>query len=192
MPEEDDTGKLFHRYKKGDPETLSLLIARLYERFKCLARQMLRGYPILRTEVETGDVLNQAMKRLLDALQTVVPESLLHFRNLAAQRIRWELIDLARKVRARGPGRVADPDTVLSQQPDRSGEPSNLAELAEFHEKVGQLPEKLLQVVNLHIYHGLSLEETARELGISLKTAARRLQKARLLLGGFIPQRYKP
>lgn len=43
---------------------------------------------------------------------------------------------------------------------------------------VHQLPEKYKQVIILRYYHGLSLDETARVLGISRSAAHHRLQKA--------------
>lgn len=43
---------------------------------------------------------------------------------------------------------------------------------------VQALPEKQREVVILRYYHGMSLEETARTLGLSRSTAFHRLQKA--------------
>jgi hypothetical protein len=57
---------------------------------------------------------------------------------------------------------------------DSSGEPSNLAEWTEFHERVEALPEAEREVVGLLWYEGVSQEEAAALLGVSLRTVKRR------------------
>ena len=56
---------------------------------------MLRDYPALRRWVETGDVLQSSLVRLMRALETLKVESPRHFLALSALQIRRELIDLA-------------------------------------------------------------------------------------------------
>jgi RNA polymerase sigma-70 factor (ECF subfamily) len=187
-PEDPDhTGRLFDRYRAGDPDGLNRLLGHVYDRFGHLARQMLRRYPALRPHVETGDVLNQGMARLLDALRTVKPESLTHFLRLGAVQLRRELVDLARRFLGRAPGPADDPAAVLDRQPDPGGEPPTLAAWAEFHVKVGRLRDELRAVVDLHFYQGLTLEEVARQLGVSERTVKRRWRDAKLALGGMDP-----
>ena len=51
-----------------------------------------------------------------------------------------------------------------------------------FHEKVDELPEELRETFNLIYYEGLSQEESASVLGLSVSTVKRRWQEARIKL----------
>src|SRR3954469_15290100 len=84
------------RMRAGDREAREELLRALGHWLENLARRMLRGYPQVRRWAETGDVLQNALLRLLRALEVVRPESTRDFFNLAAVQIRRELIDLAR------------------------------------------------------------------------------------------------
>src|ERR1700722_6951882 len=83
--------------RAGDEQGRTKLLDHACERLRKLCRRMLRGYPLVRRWEQTDDVLQNAMLRLYRALLDVHPESLRHFYNLAAQQIRRELLDLARK-----------------------------------------------------------------------------------------------
>jgi RNA polymerase sigma-70 factor (ECF subfamily) len=65
-------------------------------RLERLARKMLRRFPGVHRWAETGDVLQNALLRLLRALQEVRPESVRGFFGLVAEQMRRELLDLAR------------------------------------------------------------------------------------------------
>jgi RNA polymerase sigma factor (sigma-70 family) len=179
-PNPDEIRRLFDQYRADDKAALCRLIERTYPRCYAIARRMLAEYPRVRSEVDTGDVLHRGIEKLLKALGTFVPESLTHFYRFAAQHFRWDLLDLARKVQARD--MATDPDAVLGQEPDRGGEPSHLAQWTEFQEGIDRLPEDLRAVVDLRFYQLLKLEEVARGLGISVRTAKRRWRQAVELL----------
>src|SRR5262249_56346137 len=76
------------------------------------ARRMLRRFPAVHRWEQTDDVLQNAQLRLLRALQAVTPDSTRAFFGLAAEQIRRELLDLARRY-ARGPkGSPGNPQTL--------------------------------------------------------------------------------
>ena len=60
--------------------------------------------------------------------------------------------------------------------------PATLDGWTEFHAQVEALPEDERQAVGLLYYQGLSQEEAAAVLGVSVRTVKRRWQSARLLL----------
>src|SRR5947209_2507699 len=94
------------RLKAGDESARQELFRHCGARLQRLAHKMLRGYPGVRRWEETGDVLQNALVRLLRALDNVSPESPRHFLNLASGLIRQELIDLHRHYYGpQGPGR---------------------------------------------------------------------------------------
>ena len=60
--------------------------------------------------VDTTDLANEASLKLFEALADVHPETVPDFFRLAAQRMRWLLLDLARRVdRAAGAHRGTSP-----------------------------------------------------------------------------------
>src|SRR5262245_58462269 len=92
---------LLDRSLAGDRSAREALAQRVYHRLEQLARQMLRRFPAVRFHEETGDVLNAAMVRFLRALDDITLRDAHHFYALAAEQIRRELLDLARRYRVR-------------------------------------------------------------------------------------------
>ncbi len=187
-----ETTDLLHRLRSGDEEARGDLIGHACGRLRCLASRMLRGYPGVRRWEQTDDVLQGALMRLSNALQTERPENSLHFRRLAALQIRRELLDLVDRHlgpnrhgahhHTDGRGAADDPDGALARQPGRACEPSSPAEWAEFLERVRALPEEEQDVFGLLWVDGLTQEQAAVVLQVSLRTLKRRWQSARLRL----------
>src|SRR5690349_11818750 len=85
------------RWQGGDAGAADELLRAVARQMERMTRKMLRHYPAIRSWVETGDVLQGSIMRLLNTLQRILPESTRHFNNLAALHIRRELLDLARR-----------------------------------------------------------------------------------------------
>jgi RNA polymerase sigma factor (sigma-70 family) len=175
---------LVDRIRAGDRRAADDLINRSAERLEALSRKMLRDYPVVRRWEQTGDVLQNALQRLLNTLRQVRPDSVSGFFQLAARSVRQELLDLAR--RYTGPlSQAAHHDSL----PDgSSGFPlnhlaapadvRNLERWAAFHEAVGRLPDADRELIELGFYQGLSKEEIARLLGVDERTIRRRWRGA--------------
>jgi RNA polymerase sigma-70 factor (ECF subfamily) len=185
--------RLVGRARSGDAQALNDLIGRACRRLEDLTRRMLRRFPLVRRWEQTDDVLQNALIRLHRALTAQRVESVQHFFCLAAKQIRWELLDLAKhhfgslgqgaKHHTDGGGRAAD-DTggPLARQPDADGEPVSLEEWTGFHEQASRLPEEEREVFDLLWYQGLTQEDAAQILGVTVRTVKRRWQRARVLL----------
>jgi RNA polymerase sigma factor (sigma-70 family) len=166
------------------------LITLASERLVKLTRTMLRNYPRLRRWEQTDDVYQNAVFRLHRSLAEVSPESVRDFFALAATQIRRSLIDLARH--HFGPaGLGANYDshrqhTSTSSAPEHSGaateRPETLEAWAAFHEAAELLPRDEREVFDLVWYQGLSQQDIARLLEISVRTVKRRWHSARILL----------
>jgi RNA polymerase sigma-70 factor (ECF subfamily) len=151
---------------------------------------MLGDFQRVRRWAETGDVLQNAMIRLLAALRDVKPQTPRDFLALATLQIRRELIDMARKyygpqgiganqdsaapVGAAGPG--------AADQADLSLEPCSLAQWSDLHRNIETLPEEEREIVGLLFYQGLSQAEVADLLNVSVRTVQRRWHTALLKL----------
>ena len=190
MPVGSDTQLqgLIELAKTGDPRAKSLLLDHACERLLKLTRKMFRGYPGLRRWEATDDVFQNSLVRLHRALAEVDLESVRHFFNLAGVQIRRELLDL--KKRHFGPEGVGVHHHTDHQPADEAGgsfsrkadEPEDLSMWAEFHDRVGRLPDEQREVVTLLFYEGLTQEEASAILGISTRTLKRRWQEAKLQL----------
>ncbi len=172
----------------GEVAARDALLDHACERLVKLTRKMLNGYPNLRRWEQTDDVFQNAMLRLHRALAEVQPESVRHFFNLAAVQIRRELLDLAKH--HFGPqGAGANHHTDGQPADDEGGsihghadEPENVQDWTEFHGQVEGLPDEEQEVVNLLWYEGLTQQEAAMVLRVSLRTVKRRWHSARLKL----------
>jgi RNA polymerase sigma factor (sigma-70 family) len=190
MPKGSDTELqgLIDLANKGDKEARCRLLDHACDRLLKLTRTMFAGYPSLRRWEATDDVFVNSMMRLHRALETVQPESVRHFFNLAGIQIRRELLDL--KKHYYGPqGLGANHHTDHQPSDNAQGtlhrtadEPEDLSMWSVFHEKVEKLPEELRETFTLIYYHGLLQEETAKVLGVSVSTVKRRWQEARIQL----------
>lgn len=169
------------------------LIAHARQQLLALTSYMLRQFPEVRRFEETDDVMQNALIRLARALtDDELPHTSAHYWNLAQVQIRRELLDLARHYRGTyglatnqnsDPKHAADdPGGALHDLADPSSEPTNLEAWSNFHEAIGNLPEEEQQVFGMIWYLGLTQNEAAEELQISLSTVGRRWRAALLLL----------
>jgi RNA polymerase sigma-70 factor (ECF subfamily) len=174
-------------------------------RMERLARKMLKNFPNVRHEADTGDILNGALMRLMDAIMKIeaVPATTRDFFGLAAEQVRRELLDLARHYSAlkrRGPGRPVPLGGGGSSSGSESGdqvEPrarqddDDLERWAALHEAVAKLPTEEREVMGLTFYHGWTQAQIAELLQVSDRTVRRYYQSAveRLYqeLGGDFP-----
>jgi RNA polymerase sigma factor (sigma-70 family) len=192
MPPEPtvDTAQLhgwLDRMKAGDPEAREDLLRHLCGRLERLARKMLRRFPRVGQWVETDDVLQNSLLRLLRALEEVRPSSLPEFFGLAAEQMRRELIDLARHYFGpRGPGShttggdfaTTAPEPADPHEEDRA----DLERWCRFHEEVARLPAQEREVVNLIFYHAWTQLQVAELFQVSDRTVRRRWESAMVQL----------
>jgi RNA polymerase sigma factor (sigma-70 family) len=175
------------RLRAGEPDALDGLIRHAGERLQRLTRQMLAGFPGVKRWAETDDVFQNALVRLLRALESVAPATPRAFLGLAAEQIRRELIDLARHYygpeglganhASRPPQAAAAPDKA-----DITNDPHRLAEWAELHRQISALPDHEREAFALLYYQGLTQAEAAELLGVTVRTVQRRWQGALLRL----------
>jgi RNA polymerase sigma-70 factor (ECF subfamily) len=193
---------LLDRVNAGERKARDELLNRVMLRLELLARKMLKQFPAVRRWEETGDILQDALLRLLRGLETKRPESTRDFFNLAANRIRSALLDLARKhggpqglgknvVRPVGGGGSDPPPGPTPDPADVTPSTDELERWCAFHQAVEKLPAEEREVVGLHFYHGWSFVDIAELFQIDERSARRRWQRAcvRLheLLGGDVP-----
>jgi RNA polymerase sigma factor (sigma-70 family) len=184
--------ELVVRSRGGDRAAEDQLVRAILGRFQNLARRMLNRFPDLRQWEQSGDVAQEALLRLLRALKTVTPQTTRDFFNLAAEQIRRQLLDLARRYRRTIVQRLpqADNSSVPGDDPPAPAA-ADLDRWENFHEAVARLPAEQREVMGLTFYHGWTQREIAALFGVDERTVRRRCRAAcRTLdkeLGGQLP-----
>jgi len=178
------------------------LLAHAIEHMRAVAHRMVRRFPGVRRWDDTDDVVQGAALRLTRALDGMVPVGARHVLGLIALQVRRELVDLSRRYRGaesfarhhetnaahiRGE-MLLHSDAAIDG--DATG-PGCASEWTRFHEAAASLADDERELFNLVWYLGLDQEQTARTLGCSVRTVARRwdLVKRHLVrqLGGQAP-----
>jgi RNA polymerase sigma-70 factor (ECF subfamily) len=170
------------RIRAGDMACREELLRGVWDRLERLAHKMFRRFPRVGRWVEAADVLQNALLRLLRALEQVRPESMRAFFGLAAEQMRRELLDLARHfLGPQGLGThhlslapVPEGEPNPHDPPDATDDPADLDRWRAFHEEVARLPEEEREVVDLLFYHGWTQIEVAELLQVSPRTVQRR------------------
>ena len=175
------------------PNALDHLFDVCRQRLRLMINIMMNKYHRLRRWVEEEDVLQDVEIRLLKALRDIDIRSPQVFLAMAATVIRRQLIDLIRKFhhhfkletpafdQSQANGRANLPH-CLANHPNRNEGPWDEVEL---HELVSKLPQDLRDVFELIYYHGMTHEETAKHLGISVSSSKHKFHNAKCKLGEY-------
>jgi len=166
--------------RDGDRESLERLVPALYQQLRSMAQRRL-GYRPRGGTLETGDLVHEAYLKVVSGSRGSTPDGD-HFLALASLAMRHVLVDRAkargRLKRGGGQGRITfDEDRIAID--DR---PEILLELDEALTRLAGLEPRLARVVECRFFGGLSEEETARALDVTVRTVQRDWAKARMLL----------
>jgi RNA polymerase sigma factor (TIGR02999 family) len=167
-------------YGRGDPGALDALMPRVYEELRTLAHRHLANERHRHTLLTT-DLVHEVYLKLVDGSRVQVRDKQ-HFFALASRAMRQVLIDHARSRLAakRGGGGVpVTLDEGLAVSPDQT---VALLDLDEALRRLEAESERRCRVVEYRFFGGLSLEEIAESLGVSLATVKREWTVARAWL----------
>ncbi len=174
MPTEPDSTNvtlLLKRYSNGDQEALAELVPQIYDELRRLASFYLQGERVDHT-LQTTALVHEAYLRLVDQKQ-VEWSNRSHFFGVAAQMMRRILVDHARKhVSLKRGGSFArislEQAAVFSRE-----RPRELIVVDELLTRLASLDPQGSRIVELRFFAGLSLEETAEVMGLSIARVRR-------------------
>jgi RNA polymerase sigma factor (TIGR02999 family) len=175
----DLTG-LLRRWSAGDEGARDQLIPLVYERLRELAHQRLRDSPA-ENSLNTTGLVHEAYIRLVAAPRLDLPDRA-HFLALVSEVMRNLLVDRARARMAakRGAGETPlELNETLWVSDDTLGW---VAELDEALTRLHAMSPRQGLLLQHRYFGGLSLEESATAVGVSLATAKRELRSARAWL----------
>ncbi len=184
MSDRDDLTALIQRARNGDPDAAEELFAETYADLRRLARARLRGGG-RNTLLDTGALVHESYLRFAAAGRLRI-EDRTHFMRWASRAMRSVIVDHARRRLAarRGGGAVrlsTDADLGLSIRPE-----TEILAVHEGLERLASVEPRLVQVVELRYFGGMTELETAQALGITDRTVRRDWDKARLLLRALL------
>lgn len=171
--------ELLKAWGKGDKAALDELAPLCYQELRRLARRHMRQERPGQT-LQTSALVNEAFLRLTD-WENVDWQNRAHFFAMAARIMRNILVDFAK--RRRSAKRGADPLMVslsaVANVPQRG---ADLIALDEALDALAALSPRQSQVIELKFFGGLTIEETAEVLKVSVGTVRRDWSLARAWL----------
>ena len=184
-----DVTELLQAARDGAPLAVDRLVELLYPELKRIAHARLR-YRDDRLLMDTGMLVNETYLRLLD-VQRLSAVDRGHFLAYAAQVMRSVVVNIVREQQAlrRGGGQQAfvTLDTAALNVARPEGE-DEILRVHEALEQLAQIDARLVKVVELRYFVGLSNQEIADTLGLTTRTVERDWEKARTFLHHMLQQ----
>jgi RNA polymerase sigma-70 factor, ECF subfamily len=176
MNQAAEVTRLLLDLKNGDPAAVDRLMPIVYDELRRLAAHYLRDEHAAAT-LQPTVVVHEAYLRLVSQ-EMPDWESRSHFFGVAAHLMRQILVDHARRHRSqkRGSGHVpASLDEVVAFAPMKT---NDLVALDDALKALAEVDARKCKVIELRFFGGLSIEETARTLNLSVGTIGREQRMA--------------
>ena len=171
--------ELLQRVNDGDQQALHTLIPLVYEELKKLAARHLRREGKVRL-FDTTALVHEAFLRLVNGHHPSY-ENRSHFYGIASRLMRQVLVDLAR-ARATEK-RSAMQEVSLAEIPDLGRQPDeSLLAMEEALERLGRTDPLKVQLIEMRYFGGMTAEESATALSISVHVVRRELRVAQAWL----------
>ena len=183
----EEITNLLHRWRSGDPAALEALMSLVYDELRSLAgRQMRRERGIL--TLQPTALVHEVYLRLIGA-NGIELHDRAHFFAFAVRLMRRVLVDEARRRAFRKRGgdvtRVAFDDTMAAP----AGRTADAEAVDEALERLAKVAPRKARVVELRFFGGLTIEETAEAMGVSLDVVKREWRTAKLWMTRLLEER---
>lgn len=159
---------LLEAAQRGEAEAQDQLYARLYDELRRLARVVRKGGETLNTTA----LVHEAYLRLEQSEDLAVNDRT-HFFRLAARAMRHVVCDMARHRSAQKRGGGAFAVTLDERVQAPVVDPADLIALDDALAELARRNERHAEVVECRFFAGLTVEETAEALGVSVPTVVR-------------------
>jgi RNA polymerase sigma factor (TIGR02999 family) len=180
MEKSGDVTELLLAYRGGDREAFDRLVPLVYEDLRRIARRQLgRGNPD--RVLDTTSLVHESYLKLVDGGR-VDWQDRAHFLGVASRAMRQVVIGYARRRGAAKRGGGSHQTTLDDGHIAIDSQAEWLLGLDEALVRLGEKSPRLARIVECRFFAGLSEEETASALGVSLRTAQRDWMRARAWL----------
>ena len=166
---------------QGDKAAIGQLYGLLYPELRNLAHQRVRNHNNLQM-LDTTSLVHESYLRLVKAGRINV-ENRKHFLAYAAHVMRSVVVDFVRHARTERQGGAEVHVTLNSDVLDGVASPADeILRMHEFLEELAQVDERLVSVIEMRYFGGMTAEETAEALGISVHVVRHELRFAQAWL----------
>jgi RNA polymerase sigma factor (TIGR02999 family) len=171
---------LLHQWRDGDASALEKLTPIVYQELLRIARRQLRGERSDHTLAPTA-LVHEAWMRMLNQNRADWRDRT-HFYALASRFMRRILVDYSRNHRAQKRGGAVmkvslDDGLEVGQKPDAS-----VIALDDALTALSAFDERKAKVIELRFFGGLTIDEIAKHLEVSIATVGRELRMAQAWL----------
>ncbi len=180
-----DITRMLIELTDGNTEVVNSILPHIYDELRRLAGSYLRRERADHTLQPTA-LVHEAYMKLIDQ-KKVKWQNRAHFFGIAAQVMRRILLDHARKHKADKRGGEAEKlpleEEILVVSHEKSNE---LIALDDALDALAAIDPQKAKIVELRYFGGLSIEETAEVMGVSVPTINRQWRTAKAWLYGQI------
>ena len=176
-----DVTQILSQIEQGDPSAADQLLPLVYEELRRLAAAKIKHEKPGQT-VQATELVHEAYLRLVDVEEVQRWNSRGHFFGAAAQAMRRILVDRARSKKREKHGGELHRVPLDELRVGVDTPPDELIRLDECLEELIKSDSQSAELVKLHCFAGLSIEQAAELLGISARTAYRDWAYARAWL----------
>ena len=165
-----DVTQILNAIEKGDPSASDKLLPLVYEELRVLARQRLSQENAGQTLQATA-LVHEAYLRLVGTDNDQNWDNRGHFFSAAAEAMRRILVDSARRKKSvKHGGQLVRQELEPSQLSDHS-DADDLIALDEALEKLAAEDPDSAELVKLRYFAGLTVDQSARVIGVSSRKA---------------------
>lgn len=178
-PRPEEVTEILGAISQGRLGAADQLLPLVYRELRQLAHARMAKEKPGQTLTPTG-LVHEAYLRLVKS--TSDWDGRAHFFGAAAEAMRRIMIDLARRKGAIRHGGDLQRSTLNDSADFAQRNPEEILALNQSLDRLQTMDERLAQVVKLHYFAGLTVEETAEAMDVSPRTASRLWTRARAWL----------
>jgi RNA polymerase sigma-70 factor (ECF subfamily) len=180
IPSTAQVTNLLVAWGKGDEAAFEQLVPVVHAELRRIARRHM-GHERVSNTLQPTALVNEAYLRLIDIRQ-VQWQDRAHFFAMSSRVMRRVLVDAARARGYQKRGAGAHKVTLDEGRAGTTERPADVVALDDALNALAAVDERKSQVVEMRYFGGLSIEETAEALGISVRTVKRDWTMAKLWL----------
>ena len=176
-----DITSLIGQARQGDRAAFDALFGALYPELHRIAHARLAGH-VRDAMVDTTSLVHECYLKYLNA-ERLRPQDRAHFLSYSATMMRSIMIDAVRAGQAERRGGDADHVTLNTDIAQNTPHPEQqLLDIDAALQGLAKLDQRLVRVVEMRYFCGMSDTEIGEALGLTDRTVRRDWEKARLLL----------
>lgn len=178
-PKRGEITALLSSLRRGDAEAEARLVALIYDDLRRLARRE-RGRRGAGQTLDTTALVHEVYLKLAEPLPGLVDRQ--HLLSVAVMAMRQILLDHCRRSVARKRGGDAQKVSLRSSDSATEAKALELLAIDDALQRLQAVDARAGRVVELRFFGGMTVEETADVMSISVRTVKREWRKARAFL----------